>query len=385
MRDWLLVDSSRMWLMMKKKIAIACQGGGSQTAFTSGVLQQLFSSGVQSSHEIVALTGTSGGALNAALAWYGMLQNAAGDSTPVHTRIENFWNELKASGPMEQWLDYIATHVMRAMGAGHLPKFENSPSSPMASIMHQAMSQLVPRNNYLDFEGLIKSHIDFNAIKTLVNEQSPTLLMGAANVMTGKMKIFNSREEQIIPEMILASAAIPSIFPAVQIGEDYYWDGLFSANPPISPTIRQIHMGTHRFPDEIWIILIDPLKYKKVPTSPNDILERRTQMTSNISLIHDLEKMAILSMHAKSGDLKREYLESLGFPHAADLTIRFIKISDDAQSQLDYSSKLSRSPQLIDLLVVEGKTQATAFMKSLSKPGLSPQEAFEAITSLNFI
>jgi len=370
--------------MKKKKIAIACQGGGSQTAFTSGVLQQLFSNDIQSSHEIVALTGTSGGALNAALAWYGMLQNEAGDKTPVHTRIANFWDELKASTPMEHWLDYLATSMIRAVGFGHLPKFENSPSSPIASMMHQAMSQLLPRNNYLDFEGLLKSHIDFDTIKTLVNEQSPTLLMGAANVLTGKMKIFCSREEQIIPEMILASAAIPSIFPAVQIGEDYYWDGLFSANPPISAAIRQVHMGTHRFPDEIWIVMIDPLKYTKVPTSANDILERRTQMTSNISMIHDLEKMALLSMHAKSGVLKKEYLESLGFTQAPDLTIRFIKISDEVQSQLDYSSKLSRSRQLIDLLVADGKTQATEFMKELSKPGLSPQEAFEAMTYSNF-
>mgnify|MGYP000626699858 CR=1 FL=1 len=88
--------------MNKKRIAIACQGGGSQTAFTSGVLQQLFSDDIQSSHEIVSLTGTSGGALNAALAWYGMLQNQAGDKTPVHTRIANFWDELKATEKTEE-------------------------------------------------------------------------------------------------------------------------------------------------------------------------------------------------------------------------------------------------------------------------------------------
>lgn len=367
--------------MTRKKIAIACQGGGSQTAFTSGVLQELFAQGVQSSHEIVALTGTSGGALNAALAWYGMIQNEAGDKTPVHTRIHNFWNELKASAPMEQWLDYIATHMMRAMGAGRMPKFESSPSSPMSSMIQQAMSHLVPRDNYLDFEGLIKSHIDFDAVKTLVNEHSPTLLMGAANVLTGKMKIFNSRDEPIIPEMILASAAIPSVFPAVQIGEDYYWDGLFSANPPVSQVIRKLHMGTHRFPEEIWIIMIDPLKYQKIPTSPDDILERRTQMTSNISLIQDLEKIALLSFNVKNGNLKESYLESLGFEYAADMTIRFIKISDNVQSQLDYSSKLSRSPQLIDMLVADGQKQADTFIKTLSKPGLTPQQAFEDIAN----
>lgn len=367
--------------MKKTKIAIACQGGGSQTAFTSGVLQQLFSQGIQSSHEILAITGTSGGALNAALAWYGMLQNAAGDNTPVHTRIENFWNELKATAPMEQWLDYLGTHMMRAVGAGQFPAFESSPSSPMSAMIHQAMTLLLPRSNYLDFEGLIKSHIDFNAIQTLVNEDSPTLFMGAANVQSGKMKIFNSREEQIIPEMILASAAIPSIFPAVQIGDDYYWDGLFSANPPISPVVRVAYMGTHRFPDEIWIVMIDPLKYKKVPTSPNDILERRTQMTSNISLLQDLEKISILSWNAKRGVFKDDYLDSVGFKHGKDMTIRFIKISEDVQSQLDYTSKLSRSPQLIDMLIADGQKQAAVFMESLSNPGLTPQEAFEDIAN----
>ena len=364
----------------KKKIAIACQGGGSQTAFTSGVLQQLFAQGVQSSHEIVALTGTSGGALNAALAWYGMLQNQAGDPTPVHTRIENFWNELKASAPMELWLDHLATQMVQAIGAGHFPKFENSPSSAMSAMMQQAMSQFIPRKNYLDFPALINSHINFDALHSLVNKNSPTLLVGAANVLSGKIKIFNSLQEPIIPEMILASAAIPSIFPAVQIGDDFYWDGLFSSNPPISPVLRKDYMGTHRFPDEVWVVIIDPMDYKKVPTSPNEILERRTQMTSNISLIQDLEKIAIFTEAIKNGGFRDEFLENMGFSHAKDVVLRFIKISDGVQGQLDYSSKLSRNPQLIDMLMADGKKQASAFVSSLSKPGLTPQQAFAEVS-----
>ena len=366
--------------MKKKKIAIACQGGGSQTAFTSGVLQQLFAQGVQTSHEIVALTGTSGGALNAALAWYGMLQNQAGDPTPVHTRIENFWNELKASDPMEIMLDHFATKMVQAIGAGYFPKFENSPSSTMSSMMQQTMSHFIPRKNYLDFPELIKSHIDFDILNTLVNKNSPTLLIGAANVLSGKIKIFNSLEEPITPEMVLASAAIPSIFPAVQIGDDYYWDGLFSSNPPISPVLRKDYMGTHRFPDEVWIVIIDPMDCKKVPTSPNEILERRTQMTSNISLIQELEKIAIFTQAIKNGGFNDEFLENMGFSHAKDVVLRFIKISDNVQNQLDYSSKLSRSPHLIDMLVADGKKQATTFVSSLAKPGLTPQQAFAEVS-----
>ena len=69
------------------KVAIACQGGGSQTAFTAGVLKTLFDNDIHHKMRIMGLTGTSGGALNAALAWYGLLKTAKGDKTPIGNRI----------------------------------------------------------------------------------------------------------------------------------------------------------------------------------------------------------------------------------------------------------------------------------------------------------
>ena len=48
-----------------KTVAIACQGGGSHTAFTGGVLQRLLA---DEDHRVVALSGTSGGAVCALLA-----------------------------------------------------------------------------------------------------------------------------------------------------------------------------------------------------------------------------------------------------------------------------------------------------------------------------
>ncbi len=55
--------------MSKTKIAIACQGGGSQTAFTAGVLKTFFENGVHRNYDIMSLSGTSGGAVCAGLAW----------------------------------------------------------------------------------------------------------------------------------------------------------------------------------------------------------------------------------------------------------------------------------------------------------------------------
>ncbi len=367
--------------MTRKKIAIACQGGGSQTAFTAGVLQALFAARIETSHEILALTGTSGGAINAALAWYGLLQKAAGDQTPVHQRIADFWQEIKASEPMEQWLDMISTQMLRATGAGYLPRMEHSPSSPFSQMLQQTMGHFLPRDHYTNFKGLIEAHIDFATAARLNTPDSTTLLMGAADVLQGKLKIFNSRQDAITAETIMASAAIPSVFPAVEIDGNYYWDGLFSSNPPLNPVLRTLHMGQGRFPEEIWIVMIDPLTYHKVPTSPDEILERRTQMTSNISLIQDLEKVALLWTIANNDGYKPGYLEEMGFPHAQQLKIRFIKISDSIQSSLDYSSKLSRSPQLIDRLMAEGKAQAKQFLASLSQPGLTPKEALAEISA----
>lgn len=364
----------------KKRIAIACQGGGSQTAFTAGVLQGLFAHGIDQTHDIVALTGTSGGAVNGALAWYGMLKNAAGDTTPVQQRIADFWNELKASSPMEQWLDQLNTFVIRATGAGHLPKIESSPSSHFSQLLQSSAELLLPRENYLDFKGLLESHIDFNEIPDLIQATSPGLFMGAANVLNGKIRIFNSLIEQITVETILASAAIPSVFPAVKIGDDYYWDGLFSANPPISPVLRPAHMTNNQFPDEIWVVLIDPLRYNRIPKTPGDILERRTQMTSNISLVHDIEKIAILDRAIKADGFKDSYLKERGLSNLANLTFRLIRISDEAQSALDYSSKLSRNPELIDMLMREGMQQVAAFMHTLKKPGATPEDVLARIT-----
>ena len=56
---------------MKTKIAIACQGGGAETAFTAGALQALLEAGIDDKEfEIVSLGGTSGGAVCASLVWY---------------------------------------------------------------------------------------------------------------------------------------------------------------------------------------------------------------------------------------------------------------------------------------------------------------------------
>src|SRR4051794_36757839 len=67
------VKDQRMANTLRRRVAIACQGGGSHTAFTAGVLQGLLGQ-LPEEVDVVALSGTSGGAICASLAWDGLLR-----------------------------------------------------------------------------------------------------------------------------------------------------------------------------------------------------------------------------------------------------------------------------------------------------------------------
>ncbi len=79
----------------RSRVAIACQGGGSHTAFTAGVLDELITH-LPEEVELVALSGTSGGALCATLAWDGLLR---GEPQRASGQLRRFWSSMAASAP----------------------------------------------------------------------------------------------------------------------------------------------------------------------------------------------------------------------------------------------------------------------------------------------
>src|SRR5690554_1462404 len=102
----------------RKRIAIACQGGGSQCAFVAGALKGLLAQSVDERFQIVGLSGTSGGALTAAVAWMGLLARAHGDRTPIEDRIIAFWRDLSAQTPQEMAFDRAAVQLVRLTEQG---------------------------------------------------------------------------------------------------------------------------------------------------------------------------------------------------------------------------------------------------------------------------
>src|SRR3954468_2228053 len=217
--------------MTRKRIAIACQGGGSQCAFIAGALKTLFARGVQEQFEIVGFSGTSGGALTAAVAWFGLLKRAQGDRTPPEDRVIALRKDLAAPTPQEMALDRACLQTLRLVERGVLPSFATSPSAPQFRFPTQGVAKVIGRPEFTDLRALIVKHVDFDALSWLVEPGSPILLAGAGDVIDGSFKLFSSACGEINPEALLASAAIPNLFPAVWVAGHAYWDGIFSSNP----------------------------------------------------------------------------------------------------------------------------------------------------------
>jgi NTE family protein len=307
---------------MKTKIAIACQGGGAQTAFTAGALQVLFEAGIDKEFEIVSLGGTSGGAVCASLIWYAF-QNG---EQPVWRRLLDFWTESNRPQSMqEQLFNRFAVTWSRMVGRGHMPTFEVSPYSPVAKFLFD-MATVFHRETFKDFKTALKEDIDFERIREWGPlDKRPILVVGAAGVLSGKLRKFSSLHEVIQVEHILASCAVPNIFPAVKIGDDAYWDGLFADNPPIGALVRPIHVGEGNIPDEIWLIKIEPTTRAEIPTEPNDILDRRKQMEGNCALFNQIGAIMLLNDMYVWGGYTPELLEFLGW----EKPIRIPKLYDD--------------------------------------------------------
>jgi NTE family protein len=155
--------------------------------------------------------------------------------------------------------------------------------------------------------------------------------------------------------MVLASAAIPTLFKAVELDQTAYWDGLFSENPPVAGFLVD---NVEERPDEIWIVRINPQKRSKIPMNAEDIQDRRNELAGNLALNQELRLIELVNQWIDRQDFA---------PNSPDqfkrIQVRFIDMSPQMSDSLDYASKLNRSPQFIQQLMADGEKQAEAFLQ----------------------
>lgn len=320
------------------KVAIACQGGGSHTAFTAGVLRGLFEKS-EVNADIVGLSGTSGGAMCALLAWYGRVHP---DHTPGPL-LWNFWADLAARHPVHRAAN---TAIQWGIGLGRMGVTmpDTSPYySPGARWGQNELRRVLTR------------HVDFEAIPTLLDGSEPALLISAIDVLSGVFHIF--REDDVSADAVLASAAEPHLFEAVEYDGRHYWDGLFSKNPPVRDFMTIPDVPD---PDEIWLVKINSQERTRVPKTLEAIADRRNELAGNLSMNGEIRFIQQVNEWIEKGYLPERYT------HTDIERIRF------RRRGLDWRSKLDRSPEFIERLIDDGEQAAEAFLEE--RAGASPDQ-----------
>jgi NTE family protein len=315
-RDRLLID-------------LALQGGGSHGAFTWGVLDRLLEEG---GLEIEAASGTSAGAMNAAVLAHGLL---VGGADGAREALARFWKKVSDAaahsplkrGPLDVLLGRWTLDTSPAYLAMDIATRVFSPydldfgmPNPLAAILAEVV----------DFERLTQAPIK--------------LFITATNVHTGRPRVF--RNHDLTPAALMASACLPLMFQAVEIDGQAYWDGGYAGNPTMTPLIDEC------VSDDTIIIGINPVQRPGVPKSARDILNRLNEVAFNAVLLKELQMMALLRSVADTGNEKTA--------HWARMRVHLVQSA--LLAELGASSKLNAEWEFLTMLRDEGRRAAEAFL-----------------------
>jgi NTE family protein len=310
-------------------IDLALQGGGSHGAFTWGVLDRLLE---EAWLEIDAISGTSAGAMNAAVLADGW---ARGGASGARAALNAYW-ELVASAAAFSPLQ--RTPLDRLLGRWTL---DTSPVFVAFDLMSRLFSpyDLNPCGHN-PLTAILEASIDFERLV-----QSPIkLFVTATNVRTGRGRIF--RNAELTPEVLLASACLPTMFQAIEIEGEPYWDGGFAGNPTITPLVRESNA------QDTVLVQINPRERPGTPRSAAEILNRLNEVSFNATLMKELRMIALMRQMADPGSGE-------GARWAA---MRTHRIMTELMTELGYSSKLNGEWAFLCMLRAEGRRAASAFL-----------------------
>lgn len=237
------------------QVVLVFQGGGALGAYQAGVYQALQEAGVEPDWVI----GTSIGAINAAL--------IAGNAPEARLeRLLEFWKRMthprvvQFAGMIPGMGPYAANAMTVARG---LEAFFRPNPWAFLGMQVPLGSELAGYYATDPLEKTLGELLD----PDLMNAGRPRLTVGAANVQTGQMRYFDSRDDVLTARHVMASGALPPAFPAVRIDGELYWDGGILSNTPVeavfddkprrSGVVFAVHMWapTGPEPDSIWSVM----------------------------------------------------------------------------------------------------------------------------------
>ena len=315
-RDSLLID-------------LALQGGGAHGAFTWGVLDRLLEE--QWLH-IDGISGTSAGAMNAAVLAHGYIKNGADGA---RAGLADFWRKVSCSARFSPLQRSLLDVFLGRWTLDHSPFF----------VAMDIMARVVSPYNINPMganplRAILADTVDFGLLS-----QSPIkLFVTATNVSTGRGRVF--RNSEITPDVLLASACLPTMFQAIEIDGEIYWDGGYADNPNMTPLVRECNSR-----DTI-LVQINPVERPGTPRSAREVLNRLNEVSFNAVLLKELRMIALLRRVAHP-------LDGEGGRWAA---MRIHRVASDVMLDLGYSSKLNAEWAFLTMLRDRGRAAADAFL-----------------------
>ena len=301
-----------------KRVNLAMQGGGAHGAFGWGILDRLVE---DERLDIEGLSASSSGSMNAVVYAAGRMR---GGRAGAREALEKFWRSVSVAGmaymPGFLWFQNLSG----AFSPAQLNPFGLNP-----------------------LRDLVKDNIDLDAVRACTAVE---LFLCATNVGSGQPRIF--RNAEITLDVLMASACLPSLFPAVEIGGQHYWDGGYMGNPALYPLIYNTASR------DIVIVHINPIVRPQVPRSAAEIQNRLNEITFNSSLLRELRAIAFVTKLIEQGWLKEQYQDKL--KHVLIHSIR----ADAAMSELGVSSKLNTDWGFLCELRDRGRDAASVWLEA---------------------
>jgi NTE family protein len=276
--------------------------------------------------------------MNAAVYGYGRMM---GGLEGAREALEKFWKNISEAGQLYSPLR--ATPFEAALGLG----IEYSPSYQLFQGLTRAFSpyQFNPFG-FNPLRDVLAKSVDF---ERLLQCDCVQLFICATNVRTGQPRIFRNREVTL--DAVLASACLPFLFQAVEIGGEHYWDGGYMGNPALYPLFY------HTQSRDIVIVHINPIVRPQLPTSAPEIENRLNEITFNASLLKELRAVAFVGKLMEEGWIKDEYRGRL--KHVLIHSIR----ADEAMCGFSVASKLNTDWKFLCDLRDRGRAAAAAWLE----------------------
>ena len=258
-----------------KTINLALQGGGSHGAYSWGVIERFLD---EEDIEIEAVSGTSAGAMNAAMLVNGY---AAGGREGAKKLLEQFWRRISdaaAFGPMQK------TPIERMFTGWNM---DSSVGYQWLDMMSRVFSPYdVNPFNLNPLKDTLEDLLDFAHFQ----QSKIKLFVTATHVSSGQAHVFSGNE--VTPE-------VPLMFQAVAVKGEYYWDGGYMGNPAIWPLIYHSHS------EDVVLVQINPIHNEQIPKSAPEIINRLNEITFNSSLIAEMRAIDFVSRLLQSGTLPK--------------------------------------------------------------------------------